>query len=255
MAPDGALGRPQPACSGVPRDDAAGNTGSRARPQDHGFLESGRGGPTVGGRRTGRLTLGLYNSYDPVRWHDAMRRALARAAPVALAFDCNLATFGFPYDEGRRRESKNPAAPDLRTPADVAAFVADSTSIGAGGSYFRQLADAGRFHLFDYPGGKHGAGAGFPPQLGRVVLSSEHTQPHAQSVTPLQLAQSLHHGESQLLVVGLGPRGLPAGVLKAAKYTLELTGRGIGFETATALAAMPALVHAHLQHMNREARD
>ncbi len=201
----------------------------------------------------GRLTLGLYNSYDPVRWHDAMRRALARAAPVALAFECNLATFGFPYDEGRRRESKNPEAPDLRTPIEVANFVANSTSIGDGGSYFRDLAAAGRFHLFDYPGGKHGASAGFPPQLGRVVVTSEHPQPRAQAVTPLQMAESLRRGESQLLVVGLGPRGLPAGVLKGAKHTLELTGRGIGFETATALAAMPALIHAHLQHLGKEA--
>src|SRR5207249_8391324 len=42
----------------------------------------------------GRITLGLYNSYDPVRFAEAHRRAIARAAPIALAFDANLATFG-----------------------------------------------------------------------------------------------------------------------------------------------------------------
>ena len=66
----------------------------------------------------GRMTIGLYNSYDPVRFAEAHRRAIARAAPVALAFDGNLATFGFPY------------AKELRTPQDVAAWVSGTTSIG-----------------------------------------------------------------------------------------------------------------------------
>jgi len=47
----------------------------------------------------GRMTIGLYNSYDRVKFHEAHRRALARAGPVALAFDANLATFGFPYEK------------------------------------------------------------------------------------------------------------------------------------------------------------
>ncbi len=81
----------------------------------------------------GRMTIGLYNSYDPVRFAEAHRRAIARSAPVALAFDANLATFGFPYGTG------------LRTPQEVAAWVSGTTSIGEAGKYLRELADAGRF--------------------------------------------------------------------------------------------------------------
>ncbi len=194
----------------------------------------------------GRLTIGLYNCYDKTRFHDIMRRTLARAAPVALAFDCNLATFGFPFDEGRRRESKDPDAPDLRTPVEVADFVAGSTSIGDGGAYFQELANAGRFNTFDFPG----KGGGFPPQLGQAIVTSEHPQPQTRAVTPRDVADSLHHGQSQLVVFGLGPRGLPKDVLQAAKSSLELTGRNIGFETATALAALPAQVATHLEWLH-----
>ncbi len=191
----------------------------------------------------GRLTLGPYNCYDPNRFHDIMRRTLARAAPVCWAFDCNLATFGFPFDEGRRRESKDADAPDLRTPVEVADFVADSTSIGAGGDHFRSLAEAGRLHCFDFPN------KGFPPQLGRPVVTSEHPQPHATAVTPEDVASELTAGRSQLVILGLGPRGLPKDVLKRANHALELTGRNVGFETATVIGALPAMVHAHMQHI------
>src|SRR5438552_7704209 len=87
----------------------------------------------------GRMTIGLYNSYDAVRFAEAHRRAIARAAPVALAFDANLATFGFPYQK------------DLRTPREIAAWVSGTTSIGEAGKYLRDLAEAGRFIAFDFP--------------------------------------------------------------------------------------------------------
>jgi len=47
--------------------------------------------------RLGRPTIALYNSYDPKNFREAHRRALARAGRLALAFDLNLATFGFPF--------------------------------------------------------------------------------------------------------------------------------------------------------------
>lgn len=190
----------------------------------------------------GRLTLGLYNCYDPVRFHDIMRRTLARAAPVCLAYDCNLATFGFPFDEGRRRETRNPDAPDLRTPAEVAEFIVGSTSISAADVPLRTLAEAGRFHLFDFP-----RKGGFPPQLGRPVTTSEHPQSKAEAVTPRQVAQELQRGRSQLVIVGLGPRGLPKEVLGNVGHCLELTGRNVGLETATVLGALPAVVATHLE--------
>ncbi len=191
----------------------------------------------------GRLTLGLYNSYDPRRFHDIMRRNLARAAPLCVAFDCNLAVFGFPFDEGRRRESKNPDAPDLRTPRDVADFVLDSTSIGEDGTYLRDLADQSRFSIHDFPS------PGFPPQLGTPVLTTPH--PDAKkNRSPRDVAEQLARGQSQMLVIGLGPRGLPDKLLKQGKDHLELTGKGVSLETATAMGALPAMVMAHLSHLH-----
>src|SRR5256712_13400454 len=102
----------------------------------------------------GRMTIGLYNSYDPARFAEAHRRAIARAAPVALAFDANLATFGFPFEK------------DLRTPEDVAAWVSGTTSIGEAGKYLRVLADLGRFQTFEF------AKRGFPHQLCEVIVTT-----------------------------------------------------------------------------------
>src|SRR5512137_1948849 len=102
----------------------------------------------------GRVTIGLYNSYDPVKFHESHRRALARAGPLALAFDCNLATFGFPYDK------------ELSTPVEIAEWVSTTTSIGESGSYLIELARKGRFSTFDFPK------KGFPPQLGEAIVTT-----------------------------------------------------------------------------------
>lgn len=175
------------------------------------------------------MTIGLYNSYDPVKFHEAHRRALARAGPVALAFDANLATFGFPY------------ARDLSTPLQIVEWVAGTTSIGEGGKYLRELAGAGRFQCFDFPK------RGFPPQLGEVVVTTN--RPEAKKATTAeQLAGLLKHGTSVLLVFGLGPRGLDdREIYPLGRYHFDLTGRGLSLETATALGAAPALIAAYVR--------
>jgi uncharacterized protein len=175
------------------------------------------------------MTIGLYNSYDPVKFAEAHRRALARSAPVALAFDANLATFGFPYDR------------ELRTPQEIAAWVSGTTSIGEEGRYLRDLAEAGRFLAFDFPK------RGFPPQLGEVVITTN--RPDAKrSANAQALADLLRRGTSIVLVFGLGPHGLKdREILALGPYHFDLTGRGIALETATAIGAAPALIAAHLQ--------
>jgi len=176
----------------------------------------------------GRMTIGLYNSYDPVKFAEAHRRAIARAAPVALAFDANVATFGFPFDR------------ELRTPVQVAAWVSGTTSIGEEGRYLRDLANGGRLQTFEFPK------RGFPPQLGDVVITTN--QPDAKKgVDARFLARLLQKGTSILLVFGLGPHGLDDhDVLPLGRYHFDLTGRGIMLETATAIGAAPALIAAHL---------
>lgn len=174
------------------------------------------------------MTLGLYNSYDPVKFHEAHRRALARAGPLALAFDANLATFGFPYDK------------ELRTPLEIVDWVAGTTSIGEGGKYLKELAKAGRFQSFDFPR------RGFPPQLGEVVVTTNHPEPK-KATSAKALAGLLKHGTSILLVFGLGPRGLDdREIYPLGRYHYDLTGRGLSLETATALGAAPALIAAFL---------
>src|SRR5438309_9935797 len=176
----------------------------------------------------GRMTLGLYNSYDPVKFAAAHRRAIARAAPIALAFDANVATFGFPFDR------------ELRTPQQMAAWVSGTTSIGEEGKYLRELADAGRLLTFDFPR------RGFPPQLGDVVVPT--TRPDAKKgVDAAFLARLLDQGTSFVLVFGLGPHGLDdRDVLPLGRYLFDFPGRGILLVLATAIGAAPALIAAHL---------
>ncbi len=169
----------------------------------------------------GRISIGLFNTYDRSKFREAHRRALARAAPLAMAFDFNLVTFGFPFPE------------DRKTPVEIARFVADSTSIGAGGRYFIELAEAGRFHYFDLPK------SGFPPQFGTPVITT--SKPEMQEIGIKEIAERSSN-ESFLLVFGLGPHGMSRKEKTLGKYHLDLTGKGISMETCTAMGAVSAAV-------------
>ncbi len=167
----------------------------------------------------GRVTIGLFNSYDPVKFHEAHRRVLARAGPLALAFDCNLATFGFPYDK------------ELSTPVEIAKWVSTTTTIGEGGGYLMELSEKGRFSCFDFPK------KGFPPQMGEVIVTTRKPKP-ANAVSTAQVRSMVASGKSALLVFGLGPHGLPKDVFSMARMHLDITGRGLSLETCTALGVV-----------------
>jgi hypothetical protein len=206
----------------------------------------------------GRLTVGLYNSYDPRRFFEAHRRALARAGPLALAFDANLATFGFPFDDlaahgGRtaenrsrgaeRRRGETDEAVKLSTPLDVAELVARSTSVASEAAPLVELARAGRFLTFPLPE------RAFPPQLGAVVLTTEHAR-CPRDTSARAVARDLVDGKSQLLVFGLGPHGTPDDVRAMAAWELDVTGKGHGLETATAMGAVVGAVAAHRETLS-----
>ena len=167
----------------------------------------------------GRITIGLYNSYNPAKFMEAHRRALARAGALVHAFDANLALFGFPFPE------------EPGTPAELAEWVAGTTSIGADGRYFVELAAKGRFQSFPYPG------KGFPPQLGEPILTTSRPDPKL-SVTPDAVRNMLSGGKSILLVFGLGPHGVPKAAASIPRYNLDITGGGYSLETCTALGAV-----------------
>ena len=177
--------------------------------------------------RHGRVTIGLYNSYDPNKFREAHRRALARAGPLALAYDANLVTFGFPFPE------------ELRQPSEVATWVAESTSIGDDGGYLRELTQKGRFQCFPYPG------KGFPPQLGEPVLTTSKPEEPLRMSLP-QLVATLKDGQSVLLVFGLGPHGVPRKAASIPRWNLDITGGGFSLETCTALGAVMGAIGALL---------
>jgi hypothetical protein len=173
----------------------------------------------------GRITIGLYNSYDPVRFREPHRRILARTGDLALAFDMNLALFGFPIPE------------DAGTPREMAEWVAGTTSIGEHGEYFVQLAEKGRFHRFPYPS------KGFPPQLGEAVLTTSKPSP-GKSVSLREVTEMAGSGRSVLLLFGIGPHGVPKDVASIPKYNLDITGGGYSLETCTALGAVCGAIRA-----------
>ena len=170
-------------------------------------------------RRVGRATIAIYNSYDPRVFREAHRRILARAGPLALAYDLNLATLGFPFPE------------DLRLPAEMADWVASTTSIGEDGSYLKELAAKGRFQSFPYPS------KGLPPQLGLPVLTTCEPAP-GRKIGLSEVVNILNGGQSVCLMFGAGPKGVPKEIRELAKHHLDITFNGHSLETCTALGAV-----------------
>jgi uncharacterized protein len=169
--------------------------------------------------RLGRPTIALYNSYDPRTFREAHRRALARAGPLALAFDLNLATFGFPFPS------------DLGTPKEIADWVATTTSIGEHGGFLKDLTDRGRFQTFGYPN------RGFPPQLGEAVLTTRKPDP-GKRTTLDEVVATVRGRQSVLIIFGLGPKGAPKEVFEMARRHLDITAGGYSLETCTAMGAV-----------------
>lgn len=174
------------------------------------------------------MTIGLYNSYDPGKFREPHRRVLARAGGLALAFDMNLALFGFPFPE------------DIKQPKEPAAWVAGTTSIGSDGGYFVELAEKGRFMSFPYPE------KGFPPQLGEAILTTRKPDPK-KAVSRERVAEMVNGGGSVLLVFGLGPHGVPKSATSIPRYNLDITGGGFSLETCTALGAVVGALSALTQ--------
>jgi len=174
-------------------------------------------------RRIGRATVALWNSYDPTNFREAHRRVLARAGPLALAFDMNLATFGFPFPK------------DLPTPQEIADWVATTTSIGEDGSYLKELTAKGRFQTFPY------MVKGLPPQLGELVLTTCDPDPRKKRSVK-DVASMLREGGSVCLLFGTGPKGVPKEVREIAPNHMDITFRGHSLETCTALGAVVAVI-------------
>lgn len=166
------------------------------------------------------LTLGVVNTYDKIKLHEAHYRSIARAAPVAYAFGFNLALFDYPF---------------RMTAEELVDFVKDKTTIGSSGKYLEELFRAGKFFVFELPE------KGFQPQFGAPVVTTSHPAKE-KNISVETLAGLIDKKKSFLFLVGLGHKGLPEDLFRMAHYHLDITGKGVSLETCTAIGAVPAII-------------
>jgi hypothetical protein len=164
------------------------------------------------------LTLGIVNTYDKIKVLDAHYRAIARAAPVCHAFGFHLALYDFPFK---------------MTAEELVAYVMEKTTIGESGSYLKILYGKNHLSVSDLPK------KGFPPQFGDIVITTSKPDLKKQ-VTPVKIAEEALRNHSFLFLIGLGHKGLPKELFERGKYHLDITCKGLSFETCTAIGAIPA---------------
>lgn len=162
-------------------------------------------------RGEGRPILALMDTYQG-DLSDVHLRAIARAAPLCWAFDLDLGLIGFEGD-----------------PQALARRVAKSTHIGEGGGYIERLAKAGRIRL---------GSAVDAVAWGTLVATTP--RPDERKVSRLEQVSG-----RPVVVMGLGPSGLPKSLLDAARHHVELTGRNVSLETATAMGILAERLRAH----------
>lgn len=166
-----------------------------------------------------RHVLALYDTYEG-GLKEVHMRAIARAAPLCYAFDLDLALMGFPAEDLQRL---------LRA-------VSSETNIGEGGRYLDELAKAKRVHLVPCTTKE-------PPtdwsEVGLPVATTPEPDPMKSVDFPPALIAARKAGYDKLcLIMGLGKRGLPDSLLRGVRHHLELTGRKVSMETATAMGVI-----------------
>ena len=163
--------------------------------------------PVAKGRRH---ILALVDAYEG-QLGDVHFRALGRAAPLCWAFGLDLALVGFPVTEV----------------GPVIAKAGRATGIGEGGGFLEKLAAQGRVHLMPATPGEH---------MGLLVATTPKPDGSKAADFALAAQKAKAWGDPRLVVlVGLGPKGLPGEWMRAAPVHLELTGDNVSLETATAM--------------------
>ncbi|HEX2065280.1 MAG TPA: DUF531 family protein, partial [Candidatus Thermoplasmatota archaeon] len=166
-----------------------------------------------------RHVLALYDTYEG-GLKEVHLRAIARAAPLCAAFGLDLALMGFPADNVRA----------------LAGQAAAETNIGDGGRHLEELVASGRVRLVSCTTRE-------PPQdwsaVGLpVAATSEPDATKLMDFPQLPAAARAAGFDRVCLLMGLGKRGLPPSLLKAVRHHLELTGRRVSLETATAMGVL-----------------
>ncbi len=170
-------------------------------------------------KTSSRHILGLYDTYEgglkPVHI-----RMIARAAPLCMAYDLDLALFGFPTRDLDR----------------LVARVLGDTNIGKGGRYLKNLKNHGRISLIHCsqqvpPTRQDWLKLGLP-----VATTSRPSDSKARTLDHALKASRKDHPRGRLcLIMGLGRKGLPKSLLDSVEHHVELTGSNISLETSTAM--------------------
>lgn len=160
--------------------------------------------------RGGRHVMALVDAYEG-GLGEVHLRAVARAAPLCDAFGLDLAIVGFPVK-------------------DLASFVKRAgreTNIGEGRGSLEALHRDGRLHLVVVPEN------GVPDFSGLGLAVATTPKPE-----PGKATMEFPSGGRLCVLVGLGPKGLPDVLLRSCSVHVELTGRGVSLETATAMGVI-----------------
>ncbi len=160
-----------------------------------------------------RITIIIYNSYDKTKWHEAHKRAIARAAPICYAFNCNLAIMDFPC-----------SLEDINN---------IETTIGDSGKYLRELINNNRFFVIDK----------YQVQFGTSIATTSKPQ-QKKLITPKKTVENLLKKPCGIYV-GLGRHGLPKNILSNCEYHLDITEKEVSLETCTAISSIPAVLDTY----------
>jgi hypothetical protein len=165
-----------------------------------------------------RHVLALVDTYEG-GLSEVHLRAVARAAPLCDAFGLDLALLGFPTD--------NLGALLKQAMAE--------TNVGDGGRHIQDLVAGGHVHLVH---ATHRQAPDFAALGFAVATTPEPDGRKAHDFIGCMDEARLAKAPRLLVLMGLGRKGLPATFLKAAPAHLELTGRNVSLETATAMGVI-----------------
>ena len=168
--------------------------------------------------------LALYDTYEGSLKQTHIR-AVARAAPLCMAFSLDMALIGFPTDDVNR----------------MIELASNDTNIGKSGAYLRELHKKGRVHLV-------GCNEKDPPkdwkELGLPVATTSNPSKHKKvnMDEARKLAIKEHSLQRICLIMGIGRKGLPRSLIDTVPHHLEITGVNIALETATAMGILAYLL-------------
>jgi len=167
-----------------------------------------------------RHVLALHDTYQG-KLSSAHVRMIARAAPLCIAYDIDLALLDFPIK-------------DLDS---LVRMVSANTNVGKGGRYLRELFVQNRVMLIDDPN-----------EAGMAIATTSRPE-KAKSISLKEAARMAqdHPTRRMCVIMGLGRNGLPKKLLADISHHAEVTGSNVPLETSTAMGIIAQMI-GHVSH-------